>query len=216
MKKSIWMSAIGLALAIAVSAPASAQGGGGRGQGRGQQATLATIPVDLLAGPLKLTDEQKTKIKAAQEKVTKAMAEARAAAQNGGGGGGAFQAIRETQQAANTEITGILTEEQKGKVEGVVKEFGAYQQLGLPLQVVGELKLTDDQKSKIKPIAEEMQKKVAELRAGGGQPDRQAMQQIRQDYTSKAAAILTDDQKKAIEKWRMANPMRRPGGNPPN
>src|ERR1700693_4969200 len=134
MKKAIWMFALGLAFALVVAAPASAQLA--QGQGRGQ-ATLASIPVDVLAGPLKLSDDQKTKIRASQEKVAKATAEAR---------------------AANTEITAVLTGEQKGKVEGVVRELGSYQQVGIPLQVLGGLKLTDDQKSKIKPIAEEMQR----------------------------------------------------------
>lgn len=217
MKQAISMSTLGLAIALVVSAPASAQPAQGQGRGQGPwQATLATIPVDLLAGPLKLTDDQKTKIKASQEKVAKATAEARQAAGAAVGGGGAgFQAVRDAQQAANKEITAVLTTEQKGKVEGVVREFGSYQRLGIPLQVLGELKLTDGQKAKIKPIAEEMQKKEQALRAGGGQPDRQARQQMRQDYAAKVTAILTAEQKAAIEKWRKANPMPRPGGNPP-
>jgi len=216
MKKAIWMSALGLAFALVVSASASAQRAQGQGPGQGRgPATLASIPVDLLAGPLKLTADQKTKIKASQDKVAKATAEAGKAAGAGGGGDAGFQAVRDARQAAIKEITAVLTGEQKGKVEGVVREFGSYQQVGIPLQVLGELKLTDGQKSKIKPIAEEMQKKVQELRAGGGQPDRQAMQQMRQDYAAKVTAILTAEQKAAIEKWRKANPMQRPGGNPP-
>ena len=216
MKKAIWMSALGLAFALVVSAPASAQRAQGQGPGQGRgPATLATIPVDLLAGPLKLTDDQKTKIKASQEKVAKATAEAGKAAGAGGGGGAGSQAVRDARHAAIKEITAVLTVEQKGKVEGVVQEFGSYQQLGIPLQVLGELKLTDGQKAKIKPIAEEMQKKVQGLRAGGGPPDRQEMQQLRQDYGAKATAILTAEQNAAIEKWRTANPTQRPGGNPP-
>ena len=216
MKKTIWMSALGLAFALVVSAPASAQPAQGQGPGQGRgPATLASIPVDLLAGPLKLTDDQKTKIKASQEKVVKATAEAGKAAGAGGRGDAGLQAVRDARQAANKEITAVLTSEQKGKVEGVVREFGSYQQVGIPLQVLGDLKLTDGQKSKIKPIAEEMQKKVQELRAGGRQPDRQVMQQMRQDYAAKVTAILTVEQKAAIEKWRKANPMPRPGGNPP-
>lgn len=212
MKKAIWMSALGLAFALVVSGPASAQQAQGKGRG---QAGLASIPVDVLAGPLKLTDDQKTKIKASQEKVAKAMAEAQKAAGAGGGSDAGRQAVRDARQAANKEITAVLTAEQIGKVEGVVREFGSYQQLGIPLQVLGELKLTDGQKSKIKPIAEEMQRKVQGLRARGGQPDRQAMQQIRQDYAAKVTAILTAEQKAAIETWRKANPMPQPGGNPP-
>jgi Spy/CpxP family protein refolding chaperone len=191
MKKAIWMFALGLAFAMVVSAPASAQLA--QGQGRGP-ATLASIPVDVLAGPLRLTDDQKTKIRASQEKIAKATAEAR---------------------AANTEITAVLTGEQKGKVEGVVREFGSYQQVGIPLQVLGELKLTDDQKSKIKPIAEEMQRKLQGLRAAGGQSNWQAMRQMRQDSAAKVAAILTAEQKAAIGTWRKANPMPQPSGSPP-
>lgn len=212
MKKPAWMSALGLAFALVVSAPASAQVA--QGQGRGQ-VTLASIPVDLLVGPLKLTADQTTKIKVSQDKVAKATAEARKATDVGGRDGSGSQAVREAQQTANKEITAVLTDDQKWKVEGVVREFGSYQQLGIPLQVVGELKLTDAQKTKVKSVAEEMQMKAHELRAGGGKPDRHAMQQMRQGYAVKAMAILTAEQKAAIEKWRQANPMPTPGGNPP-
>jgi Spy/CpxP family protein refolding chaperone len=216
MKKTIWAPALGLAFGLVVSAPAAAQPAQSQGRGQGPwQASLATIPVDLLAGPLRLTDDQKAKIKASQEKVAKVTAEARRAAGKDGGGGAGFQGVRDAQQAANTEITAVLTAQQKGKVEDIVREFGAYQQLGIPLQVLGEVKLTDAQKAKLKPIAEEMQNKVQELRAGGGQPDRQARQQLRQEYSAKALAILTAEQKATIEKWRQANSMPRPGGNPP-
>jgi Spy/CpxP family protein refolding chaperone len=192
MKKAIWMSALGLALAQVVSAPASAQLA--QGQGRGQ-AGLASIPVDLLAEPLKLTGDQKAKIKASQEKAAKAMAEAR---------------------AANAEITAVLTGEQKAKVDGVVREFGSYPHVGIPLQILGELKLTDDQRSKIRPIAEEMQKRLQGLRAAGGQSNLQAMQQMRQGYVARVKAILTAEQQATIEKWRKANPGPRAGGNPPS
>ena len=212
MKKAIWMSALGLAIALVVSAPASAQPA--QGQGPGQPA-LAFIPVDVLAGPLKLTDDQKTKIKASQEKLAKATAQARQTAAAGGSARASSQAVRDARQAANTEIIAVLTDEQRGKVEGVVREFGSYPQLGIPLPVLGELKLTDGQKSKIKPLAEEMQKKAQELRAGGGRSDQQAMQQMRQDYAAKVAPILTAEQKAVIEKWRNANQMPRRGGNPP-
>jgi len=191
MKKAIWMTALGLVFTQVVLAPASAQPT--QGQGRGQ-AGLASIPVELLAEPLKLTGDQKTKIKASQEKAAKAMAEAR---------------------AAKAEMTAVLTGEQRAKVDGVVREFSAYPHVGIPLQILGELKLTDDQRSRIRPIAEEMEKRLQGLRTAGGQSNLQAIRQIRQGYVARVKAILTPEQQAAIEKWRKVNPGPRAGGNPP-
>lgn len=212
MRRLIWRSTLGIAFTLVVSAQASAQPA--QGQSR-VQTTLASIQVEVLVDPLRLTEDQKAKIKASQEKLAKATTEAQKAAAAGGGGDAGVQAVRDARRAAGSEIMAVLTTDQKVKAAELVQELGSYPQLGIPLQILGELKLSDGQRSKIKPIAEEMQKKVQGLRAAGGQSNRQAVQHMRQDHAAKVAAILTAEQRAAIEKWRKANPMPRPGGNPP-
>jgi Spy/CpxP family protein refolding chaperone len=84
-----------------------------------------------------------------------------------------------------------------------------------------QLDLTDDQKTKIKPILEEMQKKMADFRkdaASLAPEDRRAkMKEIRDGVTAKLKEILTAEQ---LAKWEKMGPgNRRPpggaGGPPP-
>jgi hypothetical protein len=63
------------------------------------------------------------------------------------------------------------------------------------------LKLTDDQKTKIKEINDDMQKEVREL-FSGGKPDASAFEKIatlRKDAMSNAVKVLKDDQKKELK-----------------
>ena len=70
-------------------------------------------------------------------------------------------------------------------------------------EVQKELKLTDEQKTKLKDLAEAQTKAQAELfqggrpAAGAGQELAQKRQAMTKEYGEKAQAILTEDQKKA-------------------
>lgn len=82
-------------------------------------------------------------------------------------------------------------------------------------QLTQQLNLTDDQKTKVKPILEARDKKIADLRADTSlsQEDRWAkMQAIRQDTSTQLKAILTTEQ---FEKYQQMTQRRRPGGPPP-
>ena len=81
--------------------------------------------------------------------------------------------------------------------------------------VAAQLALTDDQKTKAKPIFEEMQKKQAELRNGPNSitdpTERRAKnKEIRDAATAKLKDILTPEQ---LAKWeKMGQGQRRPQG----
>ena len=79
-----------------------------------------------------------------------------------------------------------------------------------------ELNLTDDQKTKIKPILEDMQKKMGDLRKDTSlaQEDRRAkMKEIRDGVSAKFKEILTAEQ---FAKWEKMGPgNRRPGAGAP-
>jgi len=65
-----------------------------------------------------------------------------------------------------------------------------------------ELNLTDDQKTKIKPILEEQSKQMQDLRQNTSAPeqDRRAkMKQIHENTMSQVRAILTSDQQKKLD-----------------
>ena len=67
-----------------------------------------------------------------------------------------------------------------------------------------ELDLTADQRSKIKPILVDTQKKIEDVRDNSSNGDRQAMReklmQIRQDNNDQIRALLNDSQKEKYDK----------------
>src|SRR5207245_2781460 len=70
-------------------------------------------------------------------------------------------------------------------------------------EVQAELKITDEQRTKIQTIVDDQRNAMRELFQGGGGGDRQAMmqkmQELRKQTDDKIAAVLTDDQK---SKWK--------------
>jgi periplasmic protein CpxP/Spy len=83
-------------------------------------------------------------------------------------------------------------------------------------QIAQQLNLTEDQKAKVKPILEERDKKMMEMRGGTGlsQEERRAkMQAIRQETVTQMKAVLTPEQ---FEKWQKIPPFGRgPRSGPP-
>jgi Spy/CpxP family protein refolding chaperone len=79
--------------------------------------------------------------------------------------------------------------------------------------IATQLALTDDQKTKAKPVFEEMQQKMTDLRKDTSleQTDRRAkMKEIRDNANTKLKEIFTPEQ---FEKWqKMAQGNRRPPG----
>ena len=84
------------------------------------------------------------------------------------------------------------------------------------------LKLTDDQKSQIKPILEDRQKKVADLHhdtSVSPEDRRGKMRSIMEESNGKIRDVLNDDQKKQFDEMQQHGRGHmgghRPGGGPP-
>jgi protein CpxP len=79
------------------------------------------------------------------------------------------------------------------------------------------LNLTPAQQAKIKPILADSQKKMADLRASGGDPStmRPQMMAIRTDQQTKIKAVLSADQKPKYDAMLAAQQNRGPGGGGP-
>jgi Spy/CpxP family protein refolding chaperone len=197
-------------LAFVVSLPAFAQapaapGQPGQGQGRGQGrrgqrgVSLATIPVDALDSAVKLKADQRTKIQAIQDKLRTDSQALRP--QPGSPPDPANRdKMREMNQKAIADIEAILTTEQKDKLKTAMAEMGTLRSVGIPLALAGSLKLTDDQKKKIADISKEIREK---MQNGGQGADRRALMQ---EGRTKVEAILTAEQKAAIEKYNKEHP----------
>jgi hypothetical protein len=132
----------------------------------------------------------------------------------GGGGGGGADVSQEERAAARKKVNeaedkalkGVLDDKQMKRLEQI-----HVQQEGLAAFTQNEdvqkaLKLSDDQKDKIKTINEDMRKQMQELRGGGGgggrgfNPEmRQKMQGLQKEATQNAVKVLNDSQKKTYE-----------------
>lgn len=211
----------------APAAGGARQGGrqGGRGgQFGGGRATLSSLSLATMDTGLTLTADQKTKIKAILDKKdadTKALpalpaftpgqppADPQAFQE-------AFQKRNTINTTANNDIQTLLTDEQKAKLPAFLQELGTMQQAGIPAGVLGDLKLTAEQKKKIMAQAQssqqEMQEKRQAAQQSGQQMTREEMMAMRKDATDKIAALLTPTQRAAVEKYNRDHPQPAFGG----
>ena len=207
--------------------PGGGQGRGGFGQGRfgGGGISLVNVPVDLLAKELKLSDEQKTTISAAQMKFT---TDQRALFQPPADGSqpdrqAMMAKMQELNQAATKDIQAALKDDQKTDAVALIKSLQTLQRLRVPYQTYSDLKLTSEQKTKLTALAADVAKDMAakqqEFTAARDAGDQAKMQELMAAMRptgqpdAKTLAVLTAEQKELIEKYVKDHPQgRRPGG----
>ena len=94
-------------------------------------------------------------------------------------------------------LSDFLKPDQLKRYEQISLQSRGYEALADP-EIQDKLKLTDEQKSKMKELGASAQQKMTELRSGF-QNDRQGtmtkMQEVRKETTTKAAALLSESQK---------------------
>jgi hypothetical protein len=200
---------IALALAATIAVPAFAQrpqrpGGGGFG---GPPTGVALLSSEDVQKDLKLTTEQKEKVKTYLAK----QAEERRAA---GGGGGArpdaekLAELRKKAQEANTAFQkDALTDEQTKRLKQIGLQVGGLAVFSSE-EVAKDLKISDEQKEKIKAITDQLRKDRTEVRGGaggGGRPQpltadqQKKIDALQKEATEKVQEVLTSDQKKTWE-----------------
>jgi hypothetical protein len=199
-------------------------GGGGRRQGGGRgfgAPTLANTPVAVLADGLKLSATQKAKVQAIQDQYRKDMTALRPPQ---GQQPADPQEMRQKMTGLTEETTksieGVLTADQNKAAPAFLKTIGGFRTVGIPLEVVPDLKLTSDQKTKIAAIADSAQKQIQDeiakaQAAGGGQGGGggfQGIQEMMKANRDKAAAVLTVTQKATLDKYVADHPQRGFGG----
>jgi Spy/CpxP family protein refolding chaperone len=200
-----------LGLALLLAGPALAQRGG-RGPGGGGGGLVQNQSVQK---ELKLSEDQIQKVKEAVDGIRSKHQEERTALRSLQGDERQEKSqelnkrvAEETKQA----LAGILSAEQSKRLKEItLQQEGARAFNGEEVQKA--LKLTDDQKDKIKTINEDAAKDMRELfpqggrRGGGGggaPPDPAVMKErmtkvaaLRKENLEKVTSVLTDDQKKA-------------------
>jgi Spy/CpxP family protein refolding chaperone len=202
-RTKLWMT---VALAVAVAAPSWAQG---RGQGRGQGfGGMMGGPMQILMIPavqeeLKLTEEQKGKLQQVGQEIRETM-------------GQALQGLRDLSpeerqkkmqdyQAESTKkINAVLKEDQQKRLRQLVLQRQGVAIVAQDEEVAKQLKVTDDQKLKIRDITRAAGEERRALFQGGGggggggfSPEMRAkMDEITKKTNEKIEAVLTDKQKK--------------------
>jgi Spy/CpxP family protein refolding chaperone len=189
-------AAIALAATMMLAGGAFAQRGGGFGRFGGGGANMLRMPE--VQAELKLTDDQKTK-------VTDALAKLREQRQ---GQGQSFQGLSPEERqkmmadrraAEDKALADVLNADQMKRYHQLVlQQQGMTAVLDKP--VADQLKLTDDQKTKIQAVVDEQRAAMRDMfQNGGGSGDREAMmkkfQDMRKQTDDKIASLLTDDQK---------------------
>jgi Spy/CpxP family protein refolding chaperone len=216
MRKMIGLTLVGLAVGMLSSNVALAQRGRGRGGfGRGgfRMGPTQLLGMEQVQKELKLTDEQKDKIKPILDEANPF---------RGGGGGGNFQNLSEEERRARFEemqkkseeagkkAVALLTDDQKTRFKQVeIWSNGTLSTLTQDEGVAKDLAVTDEQKSAFKTISEEVGKKMGEIfpKFQGASQDeqtklREEMDQIRKDGEAEALAVLTPDQASKFEKLK--------------
>ena len=194
---------------VAVSSFAQGGGGGGRGgfgQGRGgfggfQDATgVFLLNRDDVAGEIKLTADQKTKL----ESIRQAQREKMRDMFQGGGGGGdreAMMAAMQKLQAENAKETlAVLNDDQKKRLKELAVQRMANAAV-MNADIQKELGVTDEQKAKIKDLQDKQQAANQALgeKMRNQEIDREqfqaSMQKNREVMNAELGKILTPDQK---------------------
>ncbi len=216
-------------------------GRGGPGMGFGRP-SLSNLPVGALDAELKLSDTQKRDIKQIQDathKEQRALMPRLPGGPNGrppGGGdpnGGPpngpppdFEQMRANMEKVHAldnkavkQIESLLTDAQKKRLPDALKELNALGPAGIPLELLGDLKLSSDQKSSIVAVStkaqRDMRQKMEDARRSGDfQSIRELMRSSRDNTRNQVMAILTPDQKALVENFEKDHPMRGRGGFP--
>jgi Spy/CpxP family protein refolding chaperone len=191
--RTSWRIALAVSLVGGLTTPALAQPPGGFRGGSGFLLMNSGVQKEL-----KLTDAQVTKIRDALAKV-------RADHKDD------FEKLRDRDlpredrakltakiNEANTKaLAGILKADQAKRLKQITLQTRGVQAFNDP-QVQKALKLSDGQKDKLKKLAQESGQKMRELFQGGGdmQEVMKKVVELRKETMTKAAGVLTDEQKK--------------------
>ncbi len=202
------------------------QGGQGRqGFGQGRGGGLVMLPVAYMDSYLKLTGEQKSKITEIQAKY-KEDSKGLMPAPGAQGAQVDPQARRDAMQKrmemmtqADKDLQAVLTDDQKKLIPELNKGMQTFRSLGIPVEVVGDLKLTDTQMEKLNTLSADSQKemmtKMQEARQNAN-GDRTAMMQMMQDAQKatheKARLILTTSQRTKLDAYLKDHPQPQGGG----
>lgn len=166
---------------------------GGRGGGF-TMSSLMLLSQKSVQDELKLGADQVSKV----EEAAKKEADARQGLRNLGQDEQRAK-FREMRTASDKVVADILKPDQAKRLKQIALQQEGARALAEP-EVAQALNLTDDQKTKLRGVAEESAKQMRELFQGGQNAGaREKLQELRKSSNDKAMAVLTDDQKAKLK-----------------
>jgi len=206
MSRSLRFASIGLVWLVVMAICTTVLAQAPRGPGGGMQNPSAMwgilLRLEKVQTALALTDDQKAKLKDL-------------APAAGGGARPNFRDMSDEDRQEFRKKAAARAADRKKAIEGILQPGQIERLKGISLQLRGAqglqdkevqdaLQLTDEQKAKLKAIAEDTAKKATELFGGGGDraANRTKMQSIRKDALDQATAVITDEQKAKFEKLK--------------
>ncbi len=190
--------------------PQGPRGGHGPQRGPKGPATLVRTPVKALTSALKLTADQAAAIQKIQSDLMTADRANRPAPPDPNGGGtppdrATMDANRaksqQLEKAASDQILALLSDSQKTAAASLLKLLPALREAGIPLEVLGDLNLSDNQKTQIAATVK------ADRDAANGEMSRDLHDKIHTDVL----ALLSADQQATLTAYLKAHPQG-PGG----
>jgi hypothetical protein len=111
--------------------------------------------------------------------------------------------MKEQSEKLQKELAAILKPEQTKRLKQIERQQNALNTMTSDEEAVKELKVTDEQKEKLKGISDQLNKDLRELKGGAVKGDfREAMEKqsaARKEASEKAVKVLTTDQQ---DKWK--------------
>jgi len=215
--------------------PGNQPPGGGRGMGMmGGMNNPATLLLNKgVQEELKLSEEQISTLTKVGESMRTKMTDLRPKIQEAMQDGG-FEKVQEIMKPVMEEITKevekVLKPEQAARLKQIVLQQGGILAAARDSELAKKLKLNEEQITKVKKIAEELQADQRELfpqMRDNPQETQKKLATVRKEAADKAVAVLTAEQKTAwtdmigkpfevkMEQGRRPGGGRPPGGNPP-
>jgi Spy/CpxP family protein refolding chaperone len=107
--------------------------------------------------------------------------------------------LKKINEANDKALKGVLSEKQLARLKQIERQVAGISMFQQE-DVQKALKLSDEQKTKVKEITDDLQKETQELFQGGFNQEALAkMQTLRKDALANALKVLKDDQKKELK-----------------
>ena len=197
--RRITIGVLSVAMAFATASTLHAQGQGRRGGfgAMGEGIRLRVLAVPKVQEDLKLTDDQKMQARQAAEGLQGLFAGLQGLSQEERQQ--KFQEIQTKTRTAVEEVNKILSKEQNERLDQIVLQARGAGALADD-KVTAALKITDDQKQKLRDIQQRTGQQMRELQQG----EQEKRAQILKSAGDDAMAVLTAEQKEQFEKMKGA------------